>query len=49
MNLFTIVVHVFILSAPTPQNGQAHSNNPLATVDELFVCLTILWGWCLKG
>ena len=25
--------------APTPQNGQTHSNNSLATADELFECI----------
>ena len=29
---------VLTLSAPTPRNGQTQS-----------VCLTILWGWRLKG
>ena len=27
------------LQAPTPQNGQKHSNNLLATADELFECV----------
>ena len=33
-----------ILLAPTPQNGQIRSNNSSAFADELFECLTILWG-----
>ena len=38
------------LEAPTPQNGQTHSNNLPAAVNELFESLTSLWGgWCLKG
>ena len=35
---------IIILWAPTPQNGQTHSKNSSAVADELFECLTILWG-----
>ena len=35
------------LSVPTPQNGQTHSNN--SSVVCVWVCLTVLWGWPLKG
>ena len=31
------------LSVPTTQNGQTHSNNSLATADELFECV---WPFC---
>ena len=31
------------LYAPTPQNGQIHSNNSSATADELFECV---WPFC---
>ena len=32
-----------------PQNGQTHSDNSLANCRRIaWVCLTILWGWCLK-
>ena len=34
--------------APIPQNGQAHSKNSRATADELFECLSILWGGHLQ-
>ena len=37
------------LQAPTQQNGQTHSNNLSAVADELFKCLSILWGWRLKS
>ena len=33
------------LQAPTPQNGQTHSNNLSVIADELFVRLSILWDW----
>ena len=36
------------LSAPTPQNGQTHSNNSSA-IWIVWVHLTILRGWRLKG
>ena len=34
-----------------PTKWSTHSNNLSAAADELFecVCVTILWGWCLKG
>ena len=38
----------FPLLAPTTQNDQTHSNNSLAVAEELFKCLTILWGWRIK-
>ena len=31
------------------QNGQTHSNNMSVVADKLFECLTIFWGWGLKG
>ena len=34
------------LKAPTPQNDQTHSNNLLATADELFKCV---WPLCGVG
>ena len=35
---------------PTLQNGQTNSNNLSVNYRWIFwVCLTILWGWCLKG
>ena len=34
------------LKAPTPQNGQTHSNNSSATADELFQCV---WLFCGVG
>ena len=38
------------LQASTPQNGQTHSNNSPANCQGIvWVCLTILWGWRLKG
>ena len=37
------------LQAPTPQNGQTHSNNSSAKAEIVWVCLTILWGWRLKA
>ena len=37
------------LQAPTPQNGETHSNNSSAISQQIvWVCLTILWGWRLK-
>ena len=32
------------LLVPTLHNGQTHSNNFLVLVNELFVCLAIVWG-----
>ena len=38
------------LQALTPQNGQTHSNNLSAICRQIvWVCLTILRGWLLKG
>ena len=38
------------LHAPTPQNGRTHSTNSSANCRQIvWVCLTILWGWRLKG
>ena len=38
------------LSAPISQNGQTHSNNSSAIPRRIvWVCLTILWDWRLKG
>ena len=38
-----LLLAAFVISAPTLQNGQKHSNNLSAFADELFwVCLTIL-------
>ena len=35
---------------PISQNGQTHSNNSSADYRRIvWVCLTILWDWCLKG
>ena len=34
------------LQGPVPQNGQTHSNNLLATADELFECV---WPFCKAG
>ena len=34
------------LYAPTPQNGQIHSNNSYATADEWFECV---WPFCGVG
>ena len=35
---------------PIPQNGQTHPNNSLAVCRWIvWVCLTILWDWRLKG
>ena len=36
------------LQAPTPQNGQIHSNSSSATTDELFECVWPLCGLVLK-
>ena len=37
-------------SALNPQNGKTHSNNSSAICRRIvWVCLTILWGWRLKG
>ena len=33
------VIHCLTLSAPTPQNGQTHSNNSSATADKLYECI----------
>ena len=34
---------------PIPQNGQTHSNNSSANCRRIvWVCLAILWNWCLK-
>ena len=33
-------------SAPTPQNGETHSNNSSAVADELFECV---WPFCVVG
>ena len=46
-----VLVISFLTSlAPTPQNGQTLSNNWSAGCQRIFgVCLTILWGWRLKG
>ena len=41
--------NILSLSALTPQNGQTHSTTHRQIADELFECLTILWGWHLKG
>ena len=35
--------------APTLQNGQTHSNNSSAKVDELFECVWLFCGLALKG
>ena len=36
--------------APTPQNGQTHSNNSSGICQRIVrVCLTILWGCRLEG
>ena len=32
------------LKAPTPQNGQRHSNNSLAVADEYFECVWLFYG-----
>ena len=38
------------LKAPIPKNGQTHSNNSSAICRRIvWVCLTILWNWRLKG
>ena len=38
------------LYTPTPQNGQTNSNNLSAKSWRIaWVCLTIVWGWRLKG
>ena len=38
------------LKEPTPQNVQIHSNNSSAICRRIVgVCLSILWGWRLKG
>ena len=38
------------LWVPISQNGQARSNNSSAICRQIvWVCLIILWGWCLKG
>ena len=34
-----IITQILTLSAPTPQNGQIHSNNSSAVADELFDCV----------
>ena len=36
---FMTIKFSLTLSAPTPQNGQIHSSNSLATADELFECV----------
>ena len=42
--------HIGINVLLTPQNGQTHSNNSLAISRRIvWVFLTILWGWRLKG
>ena len=33
-----------ILQAPTPQNGQTHSNNSSVTADNLFECVWPFYG-----
>ena len=43
-------INILTLSAAIPQNGQTHSNNLSAICRRIvWVCLTILWNWCLKG
>ena len=38
------------LNPLTPQNGQTHSNNSSANCRRIvWVCLTVLWVWRLKG
>ena len=40
---------ILILYASTTRNGQTNWNNSSAVADELFECLTILWGLARKG
>ena len=44
------ITNSLTLSMPNQQNGQTHSNNSSAVSWQIiWVCLTILWGWHLKG
>ena len=44
------LVATLTLRAPTPQNGLTQSNNLSTNYRRIaWVCLTILWGWRLKG
>ena len=44
------ILKTLTLSAPTPQNGQTHSKNESANHGRIvWVCLTMLWSWRLKG
>ena len=44
--LFLQVLWQWTFKAPAPQNGQTHQTIRRRI---LWVCLTILWGWRLKG
>ena len=45
MNVNLLVMTLLSLQAQTPPNGQTHSHRRQIVC----VCLTILWGWRLKG
>ena len=49
LKMATLRTKILTLEAPAPPTGQSHSNKSLEIADELFECLTILWGWRLKG
>ena len=41
---------ILTLFVPIPQNGDTHSKNSSAICRQIvWVCLTILWGWRIKG
>ena len=47
---YSMLYRVLTLSAATPQNGQTQSNNSSVICRQIvWVCLTILWVWRLKG
>ena len=44
------ILYIISLYTLIPQNGQTHSNNSSVNYQRIvLVCLTILWGWRLKG
>ena len=47
---FICYLDALIFLAPISQNGQTHSNNSSPIFPQIvWVCLTILWDWRLKG
>ena len=50
MTVLPQIAHLTLSQVPISQNGQTHSNNSLANCRRIvWVCLTILWDWHLKG